>query len=173
MVIIIAATGFAAAAPVASAESGYIPGLGEFMTATQMRHAKLWFAGQARNWPLAAYELDEIQEGFEDIVKYHPVHQGSPVPVKEILPRLTALPLARLRTAIGSEDNAQFDAAFDSLTAACNECHRAENFGFNIITRPGSNPFTNQEFSPSHPGTVIIDRKSGKPMERAPGSTAQ
>lgn len=38
----------------------YIPGLGEIMAATQMRHAKLWFAGQAGHWPLAAYELDEL-----------------------------------------------------------------------------------------------------------------
>jgi hypothetical protein len=36
------------------------------MTLTQMRHAKLWFAGQAANWPLAAYELDELHEGMQD-----------------------------------------------------------------------------------------------------------
>jgi len=40
----------------------YAPGLGEFMTATQLRHAKLWFAGKENNWDLAAYEIDEIAE---------------------------------------------------------------------------------------------------------------
>ena len=36
----------------------YTPGLGDFMGQIQMRHAKLWFAGKAKNWQLAAYELD-------------------------------------------------------------------------------------------------------------------
>ena len=40
----------------------YKPGLGELMTLNQMRHAKLWYAGQSENWPLAEYELDELQE---------------------------------------------------------------------------------------------------------------
>jgi hypothetical protein len=37
---------FAAAQP---AKEPYAPGLGEFMMATQARHAKLWIAGQAKN----------------------------------------------------------------------------------------------------------------------------
>jgi hypothetical protein len=52
---------FAAAQP---ARESYEPGLGEFMTATQLRHAKLWFAGKQNNWDLAAYEIDEIKEGL-------------------------------------------------------------------------------------------------------------
>lgn len=132
-----------------AAQAGYVPGLGEFMTATQMRHSKLWFAGQSGNWPLAAYELDEIKEGFEAITKFHPTHPGSPVPIREILPRLMAAPLARLQVAISAQNLEKFNEAFDSLTASCNACHQAENFGFNVITRPTSNPYTNQDFSPA------------------------
>ena len=40
------------------------------MTLTQMRHAKLWFAGQAANWSLAAYELDELNEGMQDAATF-------------------------------------------------------------------------------------------------------
>jgi hypothetical protein len=132
----------------AAAPAGYVPGLGEFMTATQMRHSKLWFAGQAGNWALASYELDEIKEGFADITRFHPTHPGSPVPIREILPKLMAAPLARLQVAIRSQNLDKFDEAFDSLTASCNTCHQAEKFGFNVITRPSSNPYTNQNFSP-------------------------
>jgi hypothetical protein len=132
----------------AAAPAGYVPGLGEFMTATQMRHSKLWFAGQAGNWALASYELDEIKEGFADITRFHPTHPGSPVPIREILPKLMAAPLARLHVAIRSQNLDKFDEAFDSLTASCNACHQAEKFGFNVITRPSSNPYTNQDFSP-------------------------
>src|SRR2546423_10183558 len=59
----------------------FTPGLGEIMTLQQMRHLKLWFAGQANNWPLAGYELDELKEGFEDIVKYFPVKDEVPTGV--------------------------------------------------------------------------------------------
>src|SRR2546427_9212313 len=56
----------------------FTPGLGEIMTLQQMRHLKLRFAGQAANWPLADYELDELREGFEDIVKYFPTKDEVP-----------------------------------------------------------------------------------------------
>src|SRR5580658_3550722 len=46
-----------------------VPGLGEIMTLQQLRHIKLWFAGRAGNWPLADYEIDELNEGFEDVGK--------------------------------------------------------------------------------------------------------
>src|SRR6476660_7243856 len=48
----------------------YKPGLGEFMTGIQLHHAKLWFAGQNQNWPLADFEIHEIQEALEDIQKF-------------------------------------------------------------------------------------------------------
>ena len=56
----------------------FTPGLGEIMTLQQMRHLKLWFAGQGGNWPLAGYELDELKEGFEDVVKYFPTKDDVP-----------------------------------------------------------------------------------------------
>jgi hypothetical protein len=49
------------------------------MTATQLRHAKLWFVGEAKNWDLAAYEVDEIEEGLNDAEKQFPTHEGVPV----------------------------------------------------------------------------------------------
>jgi len=155
-----------------AASGDYIPGLGEFMAATQMRHSKLWFAGQARNWELAAYELEEIREGFEDITRFHPVHKDSPVPITEILPDVTVGPLRGLETAVNSENFDAFEKAFDSLTAACNECHRAENFAFNIIIRPGANPYTNQEFSPEQAEPVSNHHEPGKEKNRMAGGAA-
>src|SRR5262249_36190131 len=40
----------------------YTRGLGERMTLQQMLHAKLWLAGEAGNWDLAAYEIKELGE---------------------------------------------------------------------------------------------------------------
>ena len=132
----------------------YVPGLGEIMSATQMRHTKLWFAGRARNWPLAAYELDELREGFDDAVKYHPVHKDATVPISKILPEIMDKPLKVLDNAIKTKDEEKFTHAYDTLTAACNSCHQEENFGFNIIQRPASNPYTDQAFSPVNPAPL-------------------
>lgn len=131
-----------------AAPEAYRPGLGEIMTLTQMRHAKLWLAGQAGNWPLAEYETHELEEGFDDVVTFHPKHRGSQVPLAQAVPIMTNGPLAAVRAAIRNQDRAEFTKAYDSLTAACNECHRKTSFKFNVVTRPTGNPYLNQDFAP-------------------------
>ncbi|MEO8502587.1 MAG: hypothetical protein ABI609_01710 [Acidobacteriota bacterium] len=136
--------------PAPPVAESYAPGLGEIMTLQQMRHIKLWFAGQSGNWQLADYEVTELGEGFDDVVKFHPTHKDSPVAPKDAIPRLIPGPLAAVRTAIEHRDAAEFVRAYDALTAACNGCHQATNFGFNVVGRPQGNPYTNQVFEPAH-----------------------
>jgi hypothetical protein len=124
----------------------YVPGMGEIMGATQMRHSKLWFAGKAGNWALANYELGEIREGLNDAVIYHPVFKEG-VPVSKILGKFIFSPLKAIGSAINAKDSAKFGKAFDSLTMACNSCHQAANRGFIVIQRPGVSPYSNQDFS--------------------------
>jgi hypothetical protein len=140
-------SGAGGAAPSAAAEA-YVPGLGEIMSLQQMRHVKLWFAGAAANWELAAYELDELGEGFDDIVRFHPTHKDSPVAPKDAIPRMIARPLADLRAAVDKKDAKAFADAYDAFTAACNSCHQATNFGFNRVQRPEVNPYPSQRFAP-------------------------
>jgi hypothetical protein len=131
------------------ADAPYVPGLGEIMSATQMRHLKLWYAGQARNWPLAAYEVDELEEGFTDATRFHPTHKDAPRPLTELVPEFTAGPIAALRKAIAGESESEFVAAYDALTEGCNGCHASAHFPFNVITRPTANPYSDQRFAPS------------------------
>jgi hypothetical protein len=126
----------------------YTPGFGEIMTLTQMRHAKLWLAGDAGNWPLAAYEVDELKEGFDDLVAFHPTHKDSPVPIAQVVPKMMATPLKDVEEAVGAKDRDRFTRAFDDLTKGCNGCHQATNFGFNVVVRPKDNPYVNQIFQP-------------------------
>jgi hypothetical protein len=128
------------------ASAAYQPGLGEIMTLTQMRHSKLWFAGKARNWDLAAYELDELKEGFDDAVKLYPTHDN--VPVGPMITSIMTNVVAALGKTIEAHDQKKFAAAFDGLTSACNSCHQAANKGFIMIMRPGTSPYTNQSFAP-------------------------
>jgi len=131
---------------------GYVIGLGEIMGLNQMRHAKLWFAGEAGNWPLAAYEIDELREGFADAARFHNHHKDVPEPLSRMIPQYVDAPLARLDNAVRRGDRADFERAFDSLTAGCNACHEAAGFGFNVVKRPTAPPFTNQSFEPAGAG---------------------
>jgi hypothetical protein len=135
------------AADVAHSDA-YVPGLGEIMTLQQMRHTKLWLAGDAGNWELAAYEVKELGEGFDDIVKLHPTHEDSPVAPKDAIPRMMTEPLDAVRAAIDKKDRVAFARAYDTFTGGCNGCHRATNFGFNVVQRPAANPYPNQVFVP-------------------------
>jgi len=125
------------------------PGLGEIMTLNQMRHAKLWWAGDARNWDLAAYELDELQEGFDDVVRFHPTHKDVALPLSELVPKIMTEPMQQVRQAVESKNHEVFVAAYDGLTKACNSCHQATRFGFNVVKRPtDASWFSNQDFNP-------------------------
>lgn len=115
-----------------------------------MRHDKLWRAAQARNWELAAYETDELREGFDDIVVYHPTHKDSPVKISEAVPRMVDQPLQAVRAAVDAHDLAAFAEAYDRLTRACNSCHQATNFGINVVRRPADESwYANQDFAPA------------------------
>ena len=122
------------------------PGLGEIMTLQQMRHLKLWFAGQAGNWPLADYELDELKEGYEDIVKYFPTKDDAPT--GPMASAIIEKEVAELNKAIEAKNAKQFTAAFEKLTASCNACHQSSKKPFIVVQRPTANPYANQSFAP-------------------------
>ena len=89
------------------------------MGTIQLRHFKLSFAGKLRNWELAAYELDQIKESFQDAATLYP---GIPVADMTIM----AEPVQRLSEAIQTKDLQKFSVAFTELTAACNSCHQRD-----------------------------------------------
>jgi hypothetical protein len=115
------------------------PGLGETMTLQQLRHIKLWFAGHAGNWPLADYEMGELNEGFENVNKL----LGG-----DTVDKAVGAPMQALQKIIDDKNRAAFPAAFDQLTAGCNSCHRTLDHGFIAIQRPTSLPYSNQNFAP-------------------------
>jgi hypothetical protein len=134
-------------APTAPAKPAYAPGLGEFMTFTQARHAKLWLAGNASNWDLADYQLDELKEGLEDAAKFVPSYKG--MPVGSMIENIVMAPMTEVEQAIKARDRNKFASAFDKLTQACNACHQAASRPFIVIQRPTNSAFPNQSFSAS------------------------
>jgi hypothetical protein len=142
-----AATPVPSPQPTASPAAAWVPNLGDLMLQQQMRHAKLWLAGEAGNWPLAAYECTELREGFEEIARLHPTHKEAPVPIDQAIETIITEPVDKLAQAIAAKDRKAFEASFDTVTDGCNSCHQATNYGFSVLQRPKSNPFPNQDFT--------------------------
>lgn len=118
-------------------KSAYHPELGEQMLGLQIRHARLWFAGEAQNWLLAAFELQELKEAFDAVVEQNPEHATfQPQRLADVLPAMTKAPVLALRDAIDHASKAEFEKAYDGLTAACTQCHRAAGNDFLVIQRP-------------------------------------
>src|ERR1700724_353341 len=85
-----------------------VPAIGEIMGLQQLRHIKLWFAGRAGNWPLADYEIGELNEGFEDVNKL----LGG-----DTVDKVVGASMEALQKIIEDKNRAAFTAAPDSLTA--------------------------------------------------------
>ena len=115
----------------------YHPELGDQMLGLQIRHARLWFAGQAQNWTLAAFELQEIKEAFDGVIEHNADHATfQPQRLADVLPQMTKAPIRALRDAIDRGSKAEFEKAFDELSAGCTACHRAAGNDFLVIERP-------------------------------------
>jgi hypothetical protein len=77
-----------------TAKGAYSPRIGHLMILQQIRHSKLWFAAAAGNWELADHELEELQEGFEDVAALFPKLQE--VDVAPVIAALNAGEIAAL-----------------------------------------------------------------------------
>ena len=135
--------------PLALAQSGleppagdqYVPRLGDIMNAAQTRHAKLWLAGKAQNWDLAAFELRQLRANLAEAAVLY-----SAIPVSNITTLGPAL--QSIGETIDAKDGKRFASAFGELTSGCNGCHGAMGRGFIVIRTPTEQPFGNQVFAP-------------------------
>jgi hypothetical protein len=136
----------APSAPAKEAPKNYIPGIEQFMNVIQSEHAKLWYAGQARNWELAAYQLGEIKEIMSDVEDLYPTFQN--LPLGQMLDSVVTGQIADVEKALDAKDFNRFSEGYGKLTEACNSCHQATGNGFVVIKRPAQPAFFNQDFTP-------------------------
>ena len=122
-----------------------VPGLGECMTTIQLHIAKLWFAGQASNWKLAKYELDELAEAMEAAESLHARRKDVDISVVLRSVRLTQVPL--LERSLVKKNLHVFGDAYSQTLVACNGCHRPAGYEFIHIVTPNREPVTNQQWN--------------------------
>ncbi len=130
----------------AELEDRFTPGLHSLMVDLGVRHANLWFAGQAGNWPLADYMVHELEELVEEIEELHPMYRE--VRVAELIGEMTNPAIEDLEDAVDARDFAAFQRAFDDFTVACNACHIASDKSELVIQRPTGPMSTNLRFIP-------------------------
>ena len=123
----------------------YLPTLADIMGVAQLRHFKLWYAGEVGNWDLAKYELRQIQTSIEDASRHFPN-----IPAADMT--IMTDPVQEVRNAIDARSTTKFFKAFETFTSACKSCHRSSNVGFIVITVPRlsptmTSPFSDQSFS--------------------------
>jgi hypothetical protein len=124
-----------------SATEQYIPRLSDIMSTAQLRHMKLWFAGDSPNWELAAFELRQLKASIVEAASLYP---GIPVTSATTM----ATPIQAIGDAIEAKDSRKFESAFGELTAGCNACHRSVGRGFIVMRVPTASPFSDQVFPP-------------------------
>ena len=128
----------------------YRPGLGDLMTMTvQPRHIKRALAGREKNWPYAKYELHELQESFERVVRVWPKFKG--LPLDGMMDAITKGPMSEVSQAVDEKSSEKFTAAYGRLTEGCNACHQAANVGLVVIKVPDASSFPDQDFRPLKP----------------------
>ncbi len=123
-------------------DNSYKPGFGEFMSSIQVHHNKLWFAGTNKNWKLADFEVLEIQEALEDIQNFN-TDRPEAKAIGMINPALDSI-----KNAIKQQAPQLFKNSFVLLTNTCNNCHKATEHEFNVVTIPDIPPFSNQSYKP-------------------------
>jgi len=123
------------------ANDQYAPRLADIMSTVQLRHMKLWFAGESPNWDLAAFELRRLKGSLVEAASLYP---GIPVTSVTTM----AKPIQAVADAIEAKDGRMFQSTFGGLTAGCNACHQSVGRGFIVMRLPTASPFSDQVFPP-------------------------
>jgi hypothetical protein len=123
------------------------PAMDDLMTMlVQPRHMKLYYAGQAKNWQLAAFQINELRGALARIGRTIPNYRN--INVDTAVASIFTDKLKAVDAAVKAADLGQFNAAYGEMTAACNDCHKGMEHAFLVIKVPESGNFPDQEFRP-------------------------
>lgn len=123
-----------------------VPGVGAMMGSVQLHVAKLYFAGEAKNWKLAEFEIHEIEENLEKAATLRPGDNG--VQLTGVFDAFERTQLAEMKKAIKQEDLKAFRRLYVESIEVCNSCHVSTGRPYLVITPPTAPPVPNQQWAP-------------------------
>lgn len=107
---------------------GVAPSASVAMSDVGFHISNLWFAGQARNWPLATYYYNEGRNHIRWLIRITPTPKGpdgNPVDLKGIFDGIDTSVFAKLKETIDKKDSEHFADAYKATLEACYQCHKA------------------------------------------------
>ena len=107
-----------------------VPSNSHIMMDVQWHWTNLWFAGQARNWPLAQYYFNETRGHIQWLIKKSPTMRSSgpdkeEVNIEGIFEGIDTSSLADVKTAIEKKDGALFATNYKTMLESCYSCHKS------------------------------------------------
>ncbi|MCS7073533.1 MAG: hypothetical protein NZ108_03610, partial [Bacteroidia bacterium] len=118
--------------------------LAVLMSYNQRFAEKLFFAGQANNWELADFYVEELSENAEKIISHRIIDDG--VDISELTKGMLLPAIQKLQESVKAKNQSQFFRDYKSLIISCNGCHSAAKHGFIVIQEPQKPSQDNQSF---------------------------
>ncbi len=131
-----------------------VPDQSHVMKDIAYHFSNLWFAGRARNWPLAGFYLNETRSHLRWAVRVRPVRRTSTgeLDLRPILDGFERSLLTSVQKTIESRDPAAFAKAYREALSGCLACHQASEKPFLRPRVPDAPEGRMIEFSPSGSG---------------------
>ena len=106
-----------------------VPSNSHIMMDVQWHWTNLWFAGQAKNWPLAQYYFNETRGHIQWLIRKSPVMKSQldqkDVDIAGIFDGVDTSSLAAVKTAIEHKDSAEFASTYKTMLESCYACHKS------------------------------------------------
>ncbi|MEO5831228.1 MAG: hypothetical protein ABIQ36_11755 [Rhodanobacter sp.] len=126
------------------------PELGQQMLELQIRHDRLWWAGQSGNWTLAYFMIGELGEAMRGIEQTNgDAPELQPEKLSELMPSMMNPAIKAVQDALAKQDKVAFAKAYDKLSAACTACHQVAGNTFLIMQRPKTPLLDNLRYAPA------------------------
>ena len=135
---------------------GQLPSQSHTMADVAYHFSNLWFAGQAQNWPLAEFYVDETRSHLRWAVRVRPVRPlstGGEFHLADMLAGIEKGPLATLQASIKARDASQFSVTYKQMLASCYACHVAAEKPYLRLHVPEYPRETMIEFDGTKPGS--------------------
>jgi len=132
-----------------------MPDQSHVMKDVAYRFSNLWFAGQAQNWPLAGFYLNETRSHLGWAVRTRPVRRTTTgeIDLRGILDGMDRSLLAGVQKTIEARDPATFAKAYRDALSGCYACHQASEKPYLRPRVPDAPEGRMIEFLPSRSGS--------------------
>ena len=130
---------------------GKAPDQSHAMKDVAYHFTNLWFAGSARNWPLAKFYADETRAHLRWAVRIIPVRKvsGGDLDLRTMLDGLDQTVFTALSKSIDAKSDTEFPTAYRQAMAGCYSCHTAAEKPFLRLKLPEQPEARIVDFSPA------------------------